>query len=279
MAIGRAMVDDEAWWTARPDANRRTAMADLNTAELGARRWRGHEAGGHANASAGLRIDALLLVILTWAVLTCCPTAADVVEPNYEAQRAQMIRTIETQVRDVSSAVGRDHIDLRVLKAMGALPRHEFVPEDLRRVSRTDRPLPIGYGQTISQPLIVALMTDVLNIDATSVVLEVGTGSGYQTAIIAELARQVYTIEIIADLAHGAVDRLHRLGYTKHYGARWGRLFRVAGCGSLRWNHCHRSGRSHPAATAAATEARRSHGNPYRPTIRAPASHDRGAQC
>ena len=132
MAIGRAMVDDEAWWTTRPDANRRTAMADLSTAELGARRWRGHEARGHANASACLRIGALLLVILTWAVLTSCPTTADVVEPNYEAQRAQMIRTIETQVRDVSSPVGRDHIDLRVLKAMGALPRHEFVPEDLR---------------------------------------------------------------------------------------------------------------------------------------------------
>jgi protein-L-isoaspartate(D-aspartate) O-methyltransferase len=122
-----------------------------------------------------------------------------------------MIRTIEAQVRDVSSAVGRDRLDLRVLKVIGALPRHEFVPEDLRRVSYTDRPLPIGYGQTISQPLIVALMTDLLNVDATSVVLEVGTGSGYQAAVIAELVRQVYTIEIIADLAHGAVDRLHRL--------------------------------------------------------------------
>jgi hypothetical protein len=97
MAIGRGMVDNEAWWTARPNANRRTAMADHSTRELGARRWRGHEAGGHANASACLRIGALLLVILTWAVLTSCPTAADVVEPNYEAQRAQMIRTIETQ--------------------------------------------------------------------------------------------------------------------------------------------------------------------------------------
>ena len=155
-----------------------------------------------------------MLVILTLVVLTSCLTAADVVEPNYEAQRAQMIRTIEAQVRDVSSAIGRDDIDLRILKAMSALPRHEFVPEDLRRVSYTDRPLPIGYGQTISQPLIVALMTDLLNVDATSVVREVGTGSGYQAAVIAELERQVYTIEIIADLAHGAADRLQRLGHT-----------------------------------------------------------------
>ena len=214
MAIGRAMVDDQAGWRVRSDANRRTAMIDLRTAEPGACRCGGHDAGRRANASACLRIGAPVLVILTWAVLTSCPTAADVVEPNYEAQRTQMIRTIEAQVRDVSSAVGRDHIDLRVLQAMGALPRHEFVPEDLRRASYTDRPLPIGYGQTISQPLIVALMTDLLNVDATSVVLEVGTGSGYQAAVIAELARQVYTIEIIADLAQGAADRLHRLGYT-----------------------------------------------------------------
>ena len=220
-----------------------------------------------------------MLVILSWAVLTSCPTAADVVEPNYEAQRTQMIRTIEAQVRDVSSAVGRDRIDLRVLKAMGALPRHEFVPEDLRRASYTDRPLPIGYGQTISQPLIVALMTDLLNVDATSVVLEVGTGSGYQAAVIAELVRQVYTIEIIADLAQRCRRSTSSARVHERYGARWGRLFRVAGCGSLRRNHRHRGSRSHPAAIAAATEARRSHGNPYRPTIRAPASHDRGAQC
>ena len=153
-------------------------------------------------------------VILTLVVLISCPAAADVVEPNYAAQRAQMIRTIEAQVSDVSSEIGRDHIDPRVLKVMGSLPRHEFVPEDLRRASYADHPLPIGYGQTISQPLIVALMTDLLNIDATSIVLEVGTGSGYQAAVVAALAQQVYTIEIIPDLAHSAADRLHRLGYT-----------------------------------------------------------------
>jgi protein-L-isoaspartate(D-aspartate) O-methyltransferase len=97
---------------------------------------------------------------------------------------------------------------------MGSLPRHEFVPDDLRQVSYADRPLPIGYGQTISQPLIVALMTDVLNVDRSSVVLEVGTGSGYQAAVVAELTRQVYTIEIIPDLARSTADRLRRLGYT-----------------------------------------------------------------
>jgi protein-L-isoaspartate(D-aspartate) O-methyltransferase len=140
--------------------------------------------------------------------------AAGAVEPNDEAKRAQMIRTIEVQVRDASSTIGRDHIDPRVLSVMGVLPRHEFVPEDLRQVSYTDRPLPIGYGQTISQPLIVALMTDVLNVNQSSVVLEVGTGSGYQATVVAGLARQVYTVEIIPDLARSAADRLRRLGYT-----------------------------------------------------------------
>jgi len=166
------------------------------------------------NASAFRTTTILVLVILMLAIVTGCPRAADVVEPNDEAKRAQMIRTIEAEVRDISSAIGRDHIDPRVLRVMGAVPRHEFVPEDLRPNSYADSPLPIGYGQTISQPLIVALMTDVLNVDQSSVVLEVGTGSGYQAAVVAELARQVYTIEIIPDLARNAADRLRRLGYT-----------------------------------------------------------------
>jgi protein-L-isoaspartate(D-aspartate) O-methyltransferase len=125
-----------------------------------------------------------------------------------------MISTIEAQARDTSSAIGRDHIDPRVLEVMGAIPRHEFVPEDLREVGYEDRPLPIGYGQTISQPFIVALMTDILNLGRTSVVLEVGTGSGYQAAVAAALVRQVYTIEIIPGLARRAADRLRQLGYT-----------------------------------------------------------------
>jgi protein-L-isoaspartate(D-aspartate) O-methyltransferase len=88
------------------------------------------------------------------------------------------------------------------------------VPENLRGASYQDRPLPIGYGQTISQPLIVALMTDVLNVDQSSTVLEVGTGSGYQATVVAELAHEVYTIEIIPELARSAADRLRRLGHT-----------------------------------------------------------------
>ena len=135
-------------------------------------------------------------------------------EPNYAVKRRQMVRTIEAHVQETNFAIGRDHIDSRIFEVMGAIPRHEFVPEDVREAGYEDRPLPIGYGQTISQPLIVALMTDILNVDRTSVVLEVGTGSGYQAAVAAALARQVYTIEIIPELSYRAADRLHHLGYT-----------------------------------------------------------------
>lgn len=120
----------------------------------------------------------------------------------------------EAKARDIGSAIGRNHIDPRVLEVIQAIPRHEFVPENLRDASYADRPLPIGYGQTISQPFIVALMTDVLSIDHSGVVLEVGTGSGYQAAVVGELAHQIYTIEIIPQLARSAGDRLRRLGHT-----------------------------------------------------------------
>ncbi|OGQ37144.1 MAG: protein-L-isoaspartate O-methyltransferase [Deltaproteobacteria bacterium RIFCSPHIGHO2_12_FULL_43_9] len=96
--------------------------------------------------------------------------------------------------------------DQRVLKAMSAVPREEFVPEDLRRFTYEDGPLPIGHGQTISQPYIVALMTELLGVKPTDKVLEIGTGSGYQAAVLAHLAAKVYTIDIIEDLSEDAED-------------------------------------------------------------------------
>jgi protein-L-isoaspartate(D-aspartate) O-methyltransferase len=154
-----------------------------------------------------------ILAELTVVALASCLVVARA-WANYVVDQAQMIRTIETQARDLSSAIGRDQINPRVLEVMGAIPRHEFVPEDLRQASYEDRPLPIGYGQTISQPLIIALMTDTLNINRSSLVLEVGTGSGYQAAVAAALAHQVYTVEIIPELARTAANRLRQLGYT-----------------------------------------------------------------
>jgi protein-L-isoaspartate(D-aspartate) O-methyltransferase len=97
---------------------------------------------------------------------------------------------------------------------MGTVPRHEFVPERLKGEAYADRPLPIGSGQTISQPFIVALMTDLLHIGKNAAVLEIGTGSGYQAAVLSHLVRRVYTIEIIPALAEAAAEPLRRLGYT-----------------------------------------------------------------
>ena len=109
--------------------------------------------------------------------------------------------------------VSRGVTDRGVLKAMRKVPRHEFVPEEQRAFSYADHPLPIGEGQTISQPYIVAFMTEALNLEAGDRVLEIGTGSGYQAAILAELAKEVYTIEIIEKLGNRAKATLDRLGY------------------------------------------------------------------
>jgi len=102
-----------------------------------------------------------------------------------------------------------------VLDAMLTVPRHEFVPEEFLEQAYADHPLPIGYGQTISQPYIVALMTELLEIEPGDKVLEIGTGSGYQAAILAQLTDQVYSVEIIEELATQAEARLQRLGYTQ----------------------------------------------------------------
>jgi protein-L-isoaspartate(D-aspartate) O-methyltransferase len=103
--------------------------------------------------------------------------------------------------------------DPRVLEAMRKVPRHEFVPEDERHEAYDDRPLPIGHGQTISQPYIVAFMTEALGLKGTEKVLEVGTGSGYQAAVLGELAKEVFSIEIVEQLGEQAAEVLKRLGY------------------------------------------------------------------
>jgi protein-L-isoaspartate(D-aspartate) O-methyltransferase len=120
----------------------------------------------------------------------------------------------QRMVAEQLTAPGRDITNAQVLTAMGKVPRHEFVPEGLRSLAYQDRPLPIGHDQTISQPYIVAFMTEQLEPRPTDCVLEIGTGSGYQAAVLADLVAQVYTIEIIKDLAEGAASNLRRLGYT-----------------------------------------------------------------
>jgi protein-L-isoaspartate(D-aspartate) O-methyltransferase len=125
---------------------------------------------------------------------------------------ATMLREIEAEMAFTRDAVGKDTLDARVLRAMATVPRHEFVPEESRAAAYYNGPLPIGCGQTISQPYIVALMTDLLDPQPDDVVLEIGTGSGYQAAILAQLVKQVYSVEIVAALARQSAERLQRLG-------------------------------------------------------------------
>ena len=126
---------------------------------------------------------------------------------GYAAVRKRMV---EQQL----AAPGRDITNHRVLGVMGRVPRHEFVPADSRPFAYGDHPLPIGHGQTISQPYIVAFMTEKLDPKPTDHVLEIGTGSGYQAAVLSELVAKVYTIEIVEPLARRAGADLKRLGYT-----------------------------------------------------------------
>jgi protein-L-isoaspartate(D-aspartate) O-methyltransferase len=161
-----------------------------------------------ARSRAALALE-IILVLLVAARLSV--TAA---ETDLAAERARMVTTIEAHAKQASTTLGRNFIAPEVLKAVSAVPRHEFVPDGLRGDAYADRPLPIGYGQTISQPFIVALMTDLLRVGPDDAVLEVGTGSGYQAAVLAHLARRVYTIEIVPGLAESAAARLQRLGYS-----------------------------------------------------------------
>lgn len=128
-------------------------------------------------------------------------------------ERVAMLRDIEYEVRLTRHEIGKDALDKRVMDAMAKVPRERFVPESHRVLAFRNGPLPIGHGQTISQPYIVALMSDLLHARPDGVLLEVGTGSGYQAAVLAELAQHVYSIEIVAALAKAAGERLAHLGY------------------------------------------------------------------
>jgi len=132
---------------------------------------------------------------------------------NFDMQRHDMIAGIREMVRDTRDLTGKVELSERVYAAMEKVPRHEFVPGGMKQNAYFNSPLPIGHDQTISQPYIVAVMTDFADIDKDSVVLEVGTGSGYQAAVLAEIAQHVYTIEIIEALGLRARDTLQRLGY------------------------------------------------------------------
>jgi protein-L-isoaspartate(D-aspartate) O-methyltransferase len=147
------------------------------------------------------------------AISLCLAAQAQAGDHRFDAARRQMLAEIRETVADTGRATGKARLAPEVMAALGTVPRHEFVPEALDAVAYANRPLPVGHGQTISQPYIVALMTDLLGVGGDAVVLEVGTGSGYQAAVLSELVRQVYTMEIIEPLAREASERLARLDY------------------------------------------------------------------
>jgi protein-L-isoaspartate(D-aspartate) O-methyltransferase len=153
-----------------------------------------------------------VLAVLLYTASVSFGTAGPAEDP-YAAARQAMLEEIASNARLTSESLNKETLDPRVLEAMATVPRHELVPDELRGVAYENRPLPIGHGQTISQPYIVAVMTDLLKLEPGQRALEIGTGSGYQAAILGELAGEVYTIEIIEDLGMQARRNLERLGY------------------------------------------------------------------
>ena len=131
---------------------------------------------------------------------------------DLEPLRKHMLAVIAASAFELRGAIGKNALDERVMTAMRKVPRHEFVPIELQPYAYDNIPLPIGFAKTISQPFVVALMTDLLDIKADDSVLEIGTGLGYQAAILAQLARRVYSVEIIEELGQKAKQRLRQQG-------------------------------------------------------------------
>ena len=132
----------------------------------------------------------------------------------FEEQRRDMVAEVRAITDHMAAQVGKTALDERVLRAMAKVPRHEFVPVEVQSYAYLNRPIPIGFDKTISQPFVVALMTDLLSPRPDEKVLEVGTGLGYQTAVLAELTGRVWSIEIVEEFASVARDLLRQLGYA-----------------------------------------------------------------
>jgi len=149
------------------------------------------------------------------------------VDAQFSALRQNMVGQVASHASLVADRTGRDVLAEAVMSALGRVPRHDFVPVEMKLYAYLDSPLPIGHGKTISQPFIVGLMTDLLELSGSHKVLEIGTGLGYQAAVLAELAHEVYTVEIVEELAAEGEQRLVASGYRNIH-------FRV-GDGNLGW--------------------------------------------
>jgi protein-L-isoaspartate(D-aspartate) O-methyltransferase len=155
------------------------------------------------------RVARLALCALVALLATGSARAGD----PYAEARARMGEVVQQHAARAGAALAGGEIDPAVLEVMRRIPRHEFVPEEVREQAYEDRPLAIGYGQTISQPFMVAIMTDLLDLGPGDAVLEIGTGSGYQAAVLSPLSDRVYSIEIVPQLGESAAERLARLGF------------------------------------------------------------------
>lgn len=158
------------------------------------------------------------LIVLSFLIVSVCGAGEEPREPDTRPPTPQIPETTDDRSAERNrlvdkSIVGAGITDPAVVDAMRAVPRHEFVPPEHRSAAYRNQPLPIGHGQTISQPYVVAYMTAVLEVGPDSRVLEVGTGSGYQAAVLAEIVDQIHSIEIIEPLAQSADELLDRLGY------------------------------------------------------------------
>ena len=149
------------------------------------------------------------------AILVLCVSAISTIAADDRAdERRRMVEAIEAHAGSPDGGLAGRNVDAPVLAAMRAVPRHEFVPAEVSGQAYADRSLPIGLGQTVSQPYIVALMTHLLEVKPGDRVLEIGTGSGYQAAVLARLAGEAYSVEIVEELGRRAAQTLQRLGYT-----------------------------------------------------------------
>ena len=149
-------------------------------------------------------------------LLTCLlalPAVSALDADKYTSQRQALVEEIADDARRLVKYIDKDALSSNVMQVMATVPRHLFIPAEMRASAYENRPLPIGYGQTISQPYIVALMTDLLQPRPDHKVLEIGTGSGYQAAVLSKLVKEVYSIEIIDPLGHTAKQTLNDLGY------------------------------------------------------------------
>lgn len=159
------------------------------------------------------RVKHLVFWLVVIGILLLLFSTHVIAEDEYRQQRDALVDIIKAEVMSTRDYLNRQALDEQVFAALRKVPRHEFVRDTERPYAYENRPLPIGYGQTISQPYIVAVMTDLLKLKKTDRVLEIGTGSGYQAAILAELAGSVYSIEIVEQLGKQAAENLKRAGY------------------------------------------------------------------